>query len=152
MYRAAPNLTSSIQAWYYLVISLRVNGQDLTAIIRWNTTHIVMNSGDYWDRLSSDIHSRKNHSCLRDTRKSCLKLLRGQVMKLQVYVVFLWTTTTSLLAKSLATGAYLSMNLSPSLLTRYPPSPLHPSVIKQPAPYMPVGWDWTNSMSWLGSP
>ena len=47
---------------------------------------------------------------------------------------------------------HLSMNRSPSELTRYPPSPRHPSVIRQPAPYMPVGWNWTNSMSWLGRP
>ena len=42
--------------------------------------------------------------------------------------------TTSLEARSLAVGAYLSMKRSPSLLIRYPPSPRQPSVIKQPAP------------------
>ena len=45
--------------------------------------------------------------------------------------------TTSLEARSLAVGAYLSMNLSPALLSRYPPSPLDPSVIRHPAPYIP---------------
>ena len=29
------------------------------------------------------------------------------------------------------------MNLSPSLFTRYPPSPLLPSVMRQPATYIP---------------
>ena len=47
--------------------------------------------------------------------------------------------TTSLLAKSLALGAYLSINLSPSLFIKNPPSPLHPSVNNTPAPYTPVG-------------
>lgn len=42
--------------------------------------------------------------------------------------------TTSRLAKSLAVGAYRSMNRSPSLLRRMPPSPREPSVIRQPAP------------------
>ena len=42
--------------------------------------------------------------------------------------------TTSLLARSLAVGAYLSINLSPSEFVRYPPSPLDPSVIRTPAP------------------
>lgn len=46
--------------------------------------------------------------------------------------------TTSLEARSFATGAYLSMNLSPWLLMRMPPSPRHPSVMRQPAPYMPA--------------
>ena len=46
--------------------------------------------------------------------------------------------TTSREARSLATGAYRSMNLSPSLFRRYPPSPRQPSVIRQPAPYMPI--------------
>ena len=42
--------------------------------------------------------------------------------------------TTSLEARSLAVGAYLSMYLSPSELSNIPPSPRQPSVIKQPAP------------------
>ena len=47
--------------------------------------------------------------------------------------------TTSRDAKSLAEGAYLSMKRSPSELVKNPPSPRTPSVIKQPAPYIPVG-------------
>ena len=46
--------------------------------------------------------------------------------------------TTSLLAKSFKEGAYLSINLSPSLLIKNPPSPRLPSVIKHPAPYIPA--------------
>ena len=42
--------------------------------------------------------------------------------------------TTSREAKSLAFGAYRSINLSPALLRRYPPSPRLPSVIRHPAP------------------
>jgi hypothetical protein len=42
--------------------------------------------------------------------------------------------TTSLDAKSLAYGAYLSINLSPNEFLKIPPSPLHPSVIKHPEP------------------
>lgn len=93
--------------------------------------------------------------------------------------------TTSLEARSLADGAYRSMNLSPSLFLRMPPSPRDPShvkmdnnievndlrqqkqintnwnyldqtsipsVMRHPAPYIPVGWNWTNSRScknWL---
>lgn len=30
---------------------------------------------------------------------------------------------------------------------RNPPSPLHPSVIKQPLPYIPGGWNYINSIS-----
>ena len=42
--------------------------------------------------------------------------------------------TTSREAKSLAFGAYLSMNRSPREFLSIPPSPRHPSVIKHPAP------------------
>jgi len=42
--------------------------------------------------------------------------------------------TTSLEAKSFAFGAYLSMKRSPSEFLRIPPSPLDPSVIRQPEP------------------
>ena len=42
--------------------------------------------------------------------------------------------TTSREARSLAVGAYRSMNRSPSLLRRMPPSPRLPSVIRHPAP------------------
>lgn len=57
--------------------------------------------------------------------------------------------TTSLEAKSLALGAYLSIKRSPKLFLNIPPSPLDPSVyinklyynytIKHPLPYIPVG-------------
>lgn len=60
--------------------------------------------------------------------------------------------TTSLDASSLALGAYFSINLSPKPLIKYPPSPRQPSVIKQPAPYIPVGWNCTNSISCIGIP
>jgi len=42
---------------------------------------------------------------------------------------------TSLEAKSLALGAYLSINLSPRPFFKKPPSPLQPSVIKHPDPF-----------------
>ena len=44
------------------------------------------------------------------------------------------------------------MKRSPSELRRIPPSPRHPSVSRQPAPYSPVGWNCTNSGSRHGSP
>ena len=60
--------------------------------------------------------------------------------------------TTSRDARSLAFGAYRSMKRSPAELVRNPPSPRTPSVMRHPAPYTPVGWNCTNSMSWSGSP
>src|ERR1700747_2952897 len=44
-----------------------------------------------------------------------------------------------------------NMNRRPSLLVRIPPSPRTPSVTRMPRTLgghtMPVGWNWTNSMS-----
>ena len=60
--------------------------------------------------------------------------------------------TTSLPARSFTFGAYRSINLSPSAFIKYPPSPLQPSVTREPAPYMPVGWNCHISMSCAGKP
>ena len=49
-------------------------------------------------------------------------------------------------------GAYLFMKRSPSLLSRYAPSPRQPSVIRIPVGYSVVGWNCMNSMSLSGSP
>ena len=60
--------------------------------------------------------------------------------------------TMSLGPSSIAFGAYLDMNLSPSELIRYPPSPLAPSVMSMFVPNREVGWNWMNSMSLIGTP
>jgi len=60
--------------------------------------------------------------------------------------------TMSLGARSFIFGAYLSMNLSPLAFLRIPPSPLEASVIRMPEGTRPVGWNWTNSMSFSGTP
>ena len=39
------------------------------------------------------------------------------------------------------------MSRSPSLFSRWPPSPRAPSVMSMPDGIIPVGWNWTNSMS-----
>ena len=44
------------------------------------------------------------------------------------------------------------MKRSPFAFSRYPPSPRTPSVIRMPAPWIPVGWNWKNSMSCSGIP
>lgn len=45
------------------------------------------------DRLLCDVDSGKDHGRLRDARQPCGQLLGGQVVKLQVHVVLLWTHT-----------------------------------------------------------
>ncbi len=50
----------------------------------------------------------------------------------------------------------LNMNRSPLLLSKRPPSPRTPSVTRMPLTEgghtMPVGWNWTNSMSMRSAP
>ena len=55
-------------------------------------------------------------------------------------------------ASSILPGAYFFMNRSPSLFSRYPPSPRAPSVISMPDGIIPVGWNCTNSMSLRARP
>ena len=60
--------------------------------------------------------------------------------------------TTSREASSSAFGAYRFMKRSPSLLSRNPPSPRQPSVMRTPDGKSVVGWNCMNSMSFSGSP
>lgn len=65
----------------------------LTPVVCRDPTHIVMNCRQHRNGLFGDVHSSKNHGSLRDTRQPGGQLLRRQVVKLQVHVVFLWTNT-----------------------------------------------------------
>ena len=60
--------------------------------------------------------------------------------------------TTSREASSMNSGAYFSMNLSPSALIRYAPSPRAASESRIPLPASVVGWYWTISMSMSDAP
>lgn len=65
----------------------------LSLIVCGYSTHIVMNSGQDRDGLLCDVHSSKDHGCLRDARQPCGQLLGREVVKLQVHMVLLWTDT-----------------------------------------------------------
>merc|ERR1719357_144472 len=109
MDRARTNLSSGVESWNDLVVAVLVNGESLATVVGRDAAHVVVHSGDDRDGLPSDIHTGEDHRGLRDAWQPGLQLLWGKVVELH---------TTSLLARSLATGAYLSMNLSPSELTR----------------------------------
>ena len=55
-----------------------------------------------------------------------------------------------------SSGRYFHMKRSPRLLRRIPPSPRTASVTSRPrtpgGQTMPVGWNWTNSMSISSAP
>lgn len=66
---------------------------NLSFVVCWNATHVVMDGGQDGDRLLCDVDSGKDHGRLRDARQPGGQLLGGQVVELQVHVVFLWTHT-----------------------------------------------------------
>ncbi len=74
-----------------------------------------------------------------------------------------WAVTQRAASSALAayssrrsSGRYFHMNRSPMALRRMPPSPRTASVTNRPrtpgGQTMPVGWNWTNSMSMSSAP
>jgi len=66
----------------------------LSLVVSGNTSHVVMDSGKDGDGLPSYIYSSKDHCSLRNARQTGGQLLRGQMVQLQVYVVFFRSTAT----------------------------------------------------------
>ena len=85
-------------------------------------------------------------SFIQSTPVSCLNPLPSSIS------VIIALETISRGANSIIPAAYFSMKRSPLLFSRYPPSPLAPSVIKIPDGKIPVGWNCTNSISFSAIP
>lgn len=66
----------------------------LSLVVCGYSTHVVVDGGQDRDGFFGDVDSSEDHGCLWDTRQPCGQLLRRQVVKLQVYVVLLWTNTS----------------------------------------------------------
>lgn len=89
-------LTGGVQTGNDLVVTVLINGQDLTSVLGGDTTHVVVDSGQDGDRLLGDINTRENSSSLGNTGETLVEDRGGQVRKLEVDVVLLGTDTTTL--------------------------------------------------------
>jgi hypothetical protein len=94
--RDTGSFTGSVQTGNNLVVSVLINGQDLSSVLGGDTTHVVMDSGQNRDGLLGDIDTRENGSGLRDTGKTLVEDRGGQVRKLEIDVILLGTYTTTL--------------------------------------------------------
>merc|ERR1719357_1965887 len=93
--RAASDLTGSVQTRNNLVISFSVNCNNLTTVICRNATHIIVDSWNNRNGFPGNINTGKNHGCLRNSRKTSLKLLWGKVVQLQVDMILFRTTASA---------------------------------------------------------
>ena len=92
----ASGLTASEETWNDLVLALLVNGKDLTSVLGWDTTHVVVDSWENWNWLLGDIDTGENGGGLRDTWETLVENVGWQVGELEVDVVLIWSNTTSL--------------------------------------------------------
>ena len=61
--------------------------------VGWDTSHVVVNCWQNWNRFSCHVDTSENHGRFGDTRKAGSQLLRGQVMKLKENVILFRSTT-----------------------------------------------------------
>jgi hypothetical protein len=89
-------LTTGEETLDDLVVALSVLGNDLTSVLGRDTTHVVVDGGKNGDGLLADIDTSEDRGGLRDTGKTLVKDLGGQVRKLEVDVVLVRADTTAL--------------------------------------------------------
>src|SRR5689334_14880296 len=70
-------------------------GDHLTEVIGRDTSHIVVNSWQNWNRLFSNIHSGKDGSSFGDTRQTLGDGIRTEMADIQQAVILLWAAPSS---------------------------------------------------------
>jgi hypothetical protein len=95
VHRHASSFTTREQTWNNLVLTSLVNCEDLTSVLGWDATHVVVDGRENWDRLLADIDTGEDRCGLRDTWETLVKNLGGQMAELQVDVVLIRANTTA---------------------------------------------------------
>lgn len=88
--------TTGEQTWDDLVVTLGILSDDLTSVLGGNTTHVIVDGGQYGNGLLCNVDTSENRSGLRDTRQTLVENFRWQMAELEVDVVLLRPNTTSL--------------------------------------------------------
>ncbi|KAH3663545.1 hypothetical protein OGAPHI_004946 [Ogataea philodendri] len=95
VHRCTSGLTTCEKTRHNLIFTLLVLGQNLTGVLGWNTTHVVMHGWQNWNWLLGNVHTGENVSSFRNTWQSLLQHRGWQVGQLQVHVIFVGTNTSS---------------------------------------------------------
>jgi hypothetical protein len=82
-------LTSSKQSWDNIVTSVVSLGivlglNDFTVMVRWDSTHVVMDSGKHRNGFLGNIDTSKDGSGLTDTRQTLVQEIRGKMIQMEV--------------------------------------------------------------------
>ena len=64
MDRNTSRFSTSKQTWHYLILAVLVNADDLTSVFSRDTAHVVVDSGQNWNRLFGDVDAGKDGSGL----------------------------------------------------------------------------------------
>lgn len=94
--RHTSSLTTREQTRDNLVLTVLINGKDLTSVSSRNTTHVVVDGGQDRNGLLANIDTSENTGGLGDTRKTLSKNLSRQVRELEEDVVLVSTNTTAI--------------------------------------------------------
>ena len=109
--RHASSLARSVEPRDNIVFPILVDGQNLARVLGWNTTHygysvkgwqasvteltVIVDGGQHGDRFLCHIDTSKDGCGLRDTRKTFVQDLWGEMAELQEDVILLGTDTTT---------------------------------------------------------
>jgi hypothetical protein len=94
--RHTGGLTTGVQTGNNLLLALLIHVDNLTSVLGWDTTHVVVDGGEDGNGLLGDINTGENRGSLGNTGQTLVEELSGQVAELQVDVVLLGTNTTAL--------------------------------------------------------
>ncbi len=92
----ASGFTAGEETWNDLVLALLVNSKNLTGVLGWDTTHVVVHSWENWNWLLGDIDTGENGGSLRDTWETLVENISWEMAELEVEVILVWSDTTAL--------------------------------------------------------
>ncbi|KAH3659027.1 hypothetical protein OGATHE_006753 [Ogataea polymorpha] len=95
VHRGAGSLTTCEETWNHDVLTLFVLRKNLSRVLSWDTTHVVVHSWQNWNWLLGDVDTCENVGSLRNTWESLLQHRWRQVGQLKEHVVFVRAHTPS---------------------------------------------------------
>jgi hypothetical protein len=91
----AGGFTSGVKTLDFYFATLFIDGKNLSSPVGGDTSHVVMDGGEYGDGLLGGVDTSENVSSLKDTRETFVESLWGQVVQMQVDVITIGSTTAA---------------------------------------------------------
>lgn len=87
--------TASEKTWNLEIVTIFILGQDVGLPIGGDTSHVVVDGWQNWNRLLSSINTSENVSSLANTWESFHEGFWRQVVQMKMNVITVWANTSS---------------------------------------------------------